>query len=1298
MAYFIGRDNAALENRKFTRQASEIAGVLTLGDKPGFDCVISDFSQDGMLIKIHDPGPPGFIDRLLPEASHSARVSFQLPDRSVSVDVIVVHHSGSSLGLQLVHSHPQFLWQIQRAARLTDKFGTPPPGHQRRFNRLEETKRNALMASASRALTNYLKPRMDTLLSTLPGALLEAAEHQGNHAAQQPFFDSIALLRVHRKGLADQVSLRLCQDAVDVARGRLVRDSQIDRPRDDRNSLSLVEKNEFEDWLVIRKAISRSEITQREALMELQFRLDAAFGTQESPCCYNPFSPGSICYAFAEASKALRLTGDTLAVAMRQLHDSVLADLRTLYEELTDIFIAAGVLPDLDVARAISAQALRPRQQDRQPPAMTEHQHEAADPGSASSGPVEENATAGQQPLRLASVNGVPLEKSALGPKQAARAYSTATRLWALHKRVDAGETDPQGLSEIEHSEPIYDAGTLDSLMELQHQVLKGSLGLAAPGTLREQLAKAPERSGPLTAFERDSADMVENLFDNIVSHANLLEDLREDVRKLEVPLLRVMLKDPTLFTAEFHPARQAVNHIAFLADRNSLHAGSHRKSITKAITSILESSDDEGFSKALLILDQLVAKEQRLIDRNLLRLTEACEGQQRIRQATRLVEIELNKRLASPPVPEPLIELVEGGWKDLMLLCLFREGEDSRPWDLTLEIIDQLIARLVPGAPPRKGGLLKLDALQRLIEKGLSKVHDADGVHQHVVDRIARLLQGDLDDVALRSYQSPADILLEPGEDMKAATTSPRWLKRARSLKAGQWLERQAGAASAPIQLAWIASDLSQFVFTSRHGLKTAEMSLAELAMSLQEGSLTICEEGSLPAIEQGLDTLVQKIYERLAFDASHDQLTGLLTRKEFTQSLAQSVNHARETGQCYSLIFIDLMQFKLINNTCGYEAGDRLLGETAQRLRSLAGTDAIVARIGAAEFAILAPLHAEQEGYLLASEVKAEIEERRFEEAGQTFVIGTAMALLGFDERNERVMELLRSVESAAEIAKKSGSTDIQVIKPGDARIEQRDEVMSWVTRINRALDENNLKIRCQKIAPLDAESGAATHYEVLLTVIDEQGEHLPPGDFIRAAEEYNRMAAVDRWVVDTVLQWMHENPDTLAQFGGFSVNLSGHSLNDESFLDFMFEALVRYQIPRDKLIFEITETVAVANLADAADFINEMRGIGCRFSLDDFGVGQSSFSYLKRLPVDFIKIDGSFITNIADDSVDYALVKSITEMGHFLDKKVIAEYVSDARILESIRTIGVDYAQGFHLGEQVMITDLAAQYRQG
>ena len=199
------------------------------------------------------------------------------------------------------------------------------------------------------------------------------------------------------------------------------------------------------------------------------------------------------------------------------------------------------------------------------------------------------------------------------------------------------------------------------------------------------------------------------------------------------------------------------------------------------------------------------------------------------------------------------------------------------------------------------------------------------------------------------------------------------------------------------------------------------------------------------------------------------------------------------------------------------------------------------------------------------------------------------------------------------------------------------------------------------------------------------------MPPAEFIKVAEEYNRMAAVDRWVIEHVLLWMHENPEQLPLFGGFSVNLSGQSLNDDTFLDFIFDAMVRYPVPREKLVFEITETVAITNLEDAADFIREMRGIGCRFSLDDFGVGQSSYSYLKQLPVDFIKIDGNFVRDINNSDVDFALVKSITEMGHYLRKKVIAEYVGNQATLNTVTELGVDYAQGYLFGQPQMLDNL-------
>ena len=818
----------------------------------------------------------------------------------------------------------------------------------------------------------------------------------------------------------------------------------------------------------------------------------------------------------------------------------------------------------------------------------------------------------------------------------------------------------------------------------MQRQLLAQHTDLSKPGALKE-LIEACDPGVELSEFEEDSADMIENLFDTIVQSDQVAEDLRDEVRKLEVPVLRVMLKDQSLFTADFHPARQAVNHIALLSDQSSTHAAYNKAAVINAITTILESSDDEGFSRSLLILDQLVAKEKRQVERNLQRIAEAAEGQQRIRKAHQLIDRELVRRFGSRPVPAPVLELLDHGWKGLMMLCLFRQGDDSRSWDLTLAIIDQLVARIFSDPDEPAGDLIRIDALLRLIGKGLAKVHDAEGRHDQVLDRIGRLLNGE------RFSSSAYRNITEPETETSASdSTAQRWIKRAKSLRKGQWLERLAPPQPAVLcQIAWVADDFSQFILANQQGKKVSELSLNDMANKLRHRSLAALENPVLPAVEQGLDTLVQKIYEKLAFEASHDQLTGLRTRREFSHCIAQSVANAKEHRCRHTLIFIDILQFKLVNNTSGYEAGDRLLQELARRLEKLAGDEAIVGRIGAAEFAIVVPLDAAVEGFQLASSIKADIEGTRFEEGGHSFVINTAMALLGFDHTNDRIMELLRTVEVATEISKKAGRRKIQIVHPGDQRLEERDEVMNWVTRINRALDENTLKIRCQAISPI--QGAVLPHYEILLTVVDDDGNHLPPGEFIRAAEEFNRMAAVDRWVIEAVFGWMTEHLPGLEHIGGFSINLSGHSLNDETFTDFLFDALIRYPVPRDKLIFEITETTAIANLEDASDFINEMRGIGCRFSLDDFGVGQSSFSYLKRLPVDFIKIDGSFVINIADDPVDFALVRSITEMGHFLGKKIIAEYVADAAILDAVSSIGVDYAQGFHFGRHIMLDQL-------
>ena len=290
------------------------------------------------------------------------------------------------------------------------------------------------------------------------------------------------------------------------------------------------------------------------------------------------------------------------------------------------------------------------------------------------------------------------------------------------------------------------------------------------------------------------------------------------------------------------------------------------------------------------------------------------------------------------------------------------------------------------------------------------------------------------------------------------------------------------------------------------------------------------------------------------------------------------------------------------------------------------------------------------------------------------------------------------MRSADEACYAAKDAGRNRMQEYELGDARMMRRRGVMEWVTQLDKAMDDGRLILNCQRIAPVQvASNGSRSHYEILLTMRDELGDLMPPSEFILAAETYNRVTMVDRWVVENVLTWMADHRNSLDSFGGFAINVSGHSVNDESFADFVLEQFSRMQAPTSKVCFEITETAAIANLDNARDFMNRMKIIGCRFSLDDFGTGLSSYSYLRNLPVDYVKIDGVFVKELEQRTPsDYAVVRSINEIGHYLGKKTIAEFVENDAILTQLREIGVDYAQGYGIEKPGLALEPATELK--
>jgi len=420
------------------------------------------------------------------------------------------------------------------------------------------------------------------------------------------------------------------------------------------------------------------------------------------------------------------------------------------------------------------------------------------------------------------------------------------------------------------------------------------------------------------------------------------------------------------------------------------------------------------------------------------------------------------------------------------------------------------------------------------------------------------------------------------------------------------------------------------------------------------------------------------RRLADRVAWQATHDALTGLLNRSEFERRLGELISDGEP--RVHALCYLDLDQFKVINDTCGHIAGDELLRQLAALLEvEVGGEPHAVARLGGDEFGICLVDYRESCARELAERLRAAIEEFEFYWGDQRFRIGSCIGVVMIERGALTLTELLKRADAACFAAKDAGRNRVHLYRDDDRELARQQGEMQWVSRIDRAIDENRLCIYLQPIVPTSGDD-TGQRYECLLRLRDEDGRVVPPGAFLPAAERYGLATQLDRWVLHAVLDWLEALCEIGAPLPQCAINLSGHSLNDGGFLHEIIDRLSVSKLPANHLCFEVTETATIANLAHATVFMRALRSCGCRFALDDFGSGLSSFGYLKQLPVDYLKIDGVFVRDILDDPIDEAMVRSINQIGHVLNKRTIAEFVENEQVLALLRDIGVDFVQGF------------------
>jgi diguanylate cyclase (GGDEF)-like protein/PAS domain S-box-containing protein len=427
------------------------------------------------------------------------------------------------------------------------------------------------------------------------------------------------------------------------------------------------------------------------------------------------------------------------------------------------------------------------------------------------------------------------------------------------------------------------------------------------------------------------------------------------------------------------------------------------------------------------------------------------------------------------------------------------------------------------------------------------------------------------------------------------------------------------------------------------------------------------------------------------LSWQATHDALTGLANRREFEFRLEQALlNLTRQPGR-HALMFLDLDQFKLVNDTCGHAAGDELLRHICALLQSGLREGDTLARLGGDEFGILLENCSPESSERIAEILRQTVQNLHFVWKGRPFVTTVSIGVVHVAQNPTTLESLLRAADMACYMAKEKGRNRVQLYHVDDSELSLRFGEMAWVQRLHMALEENRFCLYSQEIATLGHVETGGGHVEILLRLHDEAGRMILPNSFIPAAERYGLMTSLDRWVVENVFKIIaqciaqqHEAPMAMC-----AINLSGITIGDDDFLIFLRQQFVIHRIPPEMICFEITETSAISNLASAIKFINELKGLGCYFSLDDFCAGMSSFAYLKHLPVDFLKIDGSFVRDMLDDPINRAMVEVINHIGHVMGKRTIAEFVETPQIEQALLEIGVDYAQGYNIERPQLFT---------
>lgn len=1244
------------ERRSSPRQPIKLAAQIDAGNGEAWPCQIADFCAEGMFIR-YSGETSGKIERAFAGGSVTelvVRFRGLEGNRRYELHVSPVRRIDGAMGVHFTRPDSDaFNAMLQLCGSSGDQS--------RSSLRAPSERVQFVLHQCAKTVTRFIEPLMDACFVQTVDALRVTAQKAPNDQLANELMDASGQIQGRQRVLWHYMSRSLESPLKPEPKGA------------PGSVLSVVDKNEFEDWLAIRVMVTRADTQYRGDLLQLKLRLDK-LGIANRTGHHNPLGPALVCEAFHNALAQLKVSREVEKVCLKTFEQTVIKQLEPLYRELNNILIRHGVLPDLDLSRYLSEQA----------PARKEPPTEVLKPEPET--PLEKPQPEASESKPGQTARG--LKNRVAGEfrgyaRAAQTAFATVRNLLTTLQasRVENGEATPEPFPA--NARPLSQGELHRELQELQ-------LRAAAPEEpavpLRDRVVEKIRETGDtrLNTEQQDTLDVVDRFFRSVVDSPKLSDYAQSRMRQLEVPVLKVVMRDPEFFEDQDSPVRGVMNRLAQLGVKGGRLNPVVQRRVDELIHRIAtEFEQDTGvFEQTVGELDTLIDRQNLVYRRNVERVTAAAEGAQKVAESKTAVASALESKLAGRKVPRALVSLLDGGWRDLLSLTWIRQGPDSQLWQDYLAVIDSLMA-----FAEDPDSSINLPELLRLIQDGLASISSNHMPSSQIRDELKQFLVR-RPDKAPEMVEMPAVSGVRPDKQVlseREQRSLQRWINRAQQLRPGDWLRDQTKAEDPQyIRLVWIARGFSRFVFVNHQGMRVVELELEALARQMRKGIIVPDNQYDRPLVDESIDRMVRNVYGQLSWASTHDELTRLLNRREFERMLEQQLARREDSR---TLLQLDLRGFRLLNDTAGYQAGDETLKRVAEVICRHVGDGMPVARPGANEFAMLVP---EEQGPEIAKALLEAIADEPFEYGGRRYTLNANVGLAPELPALISAEKWLKAAEQALNSARDKGPGRFSIYTLDADDQARQEQIAARVAGLSNP-DEERMLLRCQKIIPLHASTRMAAQYEILISMYDDSGQLITGQDFVRMAERYDRMQAVDRWVVGHMLDWLRDQSPDPRHVGGVCINLSGYSLNDQSLLEFIYEKLSEKDAPIERLWFELTEASAIHDLQSVADFMLEMKELGCRFCLGNFGSGPSSFQFMRSLPVDLIKIDSAFTGQLAANQTDQAMVRSMVDMAHYMEREVIASQVESREVLDMLRQLGVDYAQGFVVEKPRLLTSL-------